>query len=65
MKGRPFNLAEVEAKFGPECVALKAREAREAPRFTQEQILQGRAIFATFRVPPPEPEEGRPDAEEE
>lgn len=65
MKARPFNLAEVEAKFGPECAAIVARNVAEAPRFTPEQILRGRQIFATFRVPAPERcTEGHRDAEE-
>lgn len=46
-----FSTAECEALFGPECTAMKDREAREAPRFTPEQILRGKALFASFRVP--------------
>ncbi|MEU3280523.1 hypothetical protein [Streptomyces antibioticus] len=55
MNGTPFSFADCEATFGAECVEWKAREAREAPRFTPEQILAGRRIFATFRVPAPQP----------
>lgn len=48
MKGVPFSFTACEARFGPECTERKAREAREAPRFTPEQILAGQRIFATF-----------------
>lgn len=51
MKERPFSTAECEALFGPECIERVNRAAAEAPRFTPEQILRGRAIFATFRIP--------------
>jgi hypothetical protein len=49
----PFSFAACEAIFGPECMALVEEHVREAPRLTPEQILRGRQIFATFRVPPP------------
>lgn len=51
MSSEPFSTADCEAVFGPECAALKDREAREAPRFTPEQILRGKALFASFCVP--------------
>lgn len=50
MSSEPFSAADCEAVFGPECAALKDREAREAPRFTPEQILRGKALFATFPI---------------
>lgn len=50
---KPFSFADCEATFGAECVEWKAREAREAPRFTPEQILAGRRIFAGFRTTKP------------
>jgi hypothetical protein len=55
MSGVPFSFADCEATFGAECVEWKAREAREAPRFTPEQILAGRRIFADFRTSKPRP----------
>lgn len=64
MNGVPFSFADFEATFGPEAKARKDREAREAPRFTPEQILRGRRLFATFRVPQPKRTEGHRDAEE-
>jgi hypothetical protein len=53
MNGVPFSIADAIARFGPEADERKIREAHEAPRFTQEQILRGKALWATFRVPPP------------
>jgi hypothetical protein len=47
-----FSFEDCEATFGAEAAERKAREAREAPRFTPEQILAGRRIFATFCLPP-------------
>ncbi|MFE5139255.1 hypothetical protein ACFRDV_16530 [Streptomyces fagopyri] len=64
MSGEPFSFADCEATFGPETKPRKDREADEAPRFTTDQILRLRTLCAPFRVPPPEPEEGRLDAEE-
>jgi hypothetical protein len=58
----PFSIADCEATFGAECVEWKAREAREAPRFTPEQILAGRRIFTTFRVPQQRPADTAADA---
>lgn len=52
MNGRPFSFAACEAIFGPECAEIVERNVRDAPRLTPEQILRGRQIFATFRVPP-------------
>lgn len=51
MSDEPFSIADCEAIFGPEAAARKKREAREAPRFTPEQILRGKALFASFCVP--------------
>ncbi|MEV5792660.1 hypothetical protein [Streptomyces sp. NPDC052192] len=48
MNGVPFSIADYIATFPPGSAERKAREAHEAPRFTQEQILRGRAIWATF-----------------
>lgn len=48
----PFSFADCEALFGPECAAIVERNAAEAPRFSPEQILRGRQIFASFCVPP-------------
>ncbi|MFG2473553.1 hypothetical protein [Streptomyces fagopyri] len=64
MNGVLFSFADFEASFGPEGVERTDREAREAPRFTPEQILHGQRLFATFRVPQPKPTEGHRDAEE-
>ncbi|MEU0035113.1 hypothetical protein [Streptomyces sp. NPDC006333] len=64
MSGVPFSFADCEATFGPAAAEHKDREAREAPRFTPEQILRCRAIFATFRVPPLAHTEGHRDANE-
>ncbi|MFJ1552327.1 hypothetical protein [Streptomyces mirabilis] len=63
--GGPSDFADFEVTFGPECAALVERNVAAAPRFTPEQILRDQAIFATFRVPPPERTEGHRDAEEE
>ncbi|MET7944222.1 hypothetical protein [Streptomyces sp. NPDC005302] len=52
MKGVPFSFADCEADF-PGCSERVERSVTEAPRFTQEQILRGKALWATFRVPPP------------
>ncbi|MEU2584497.1 hypothetical protein ABZ612_16375 [Streptomyces avermitilis] len=52
MNGVPFSIADCMATFGPEAAERIDREVREAPRFTQEQILRGRAIWATFPIPP-------------
>lgn len=51
MNGRPFSFAECEAFFGPECAELVKRRAKEAPRFTPEQILCGQRLFASFPLP--------------
>jgi hypothetical protein len=53
MRGRPFSIADAEEIFGPECAELVARRVAEAPRFTPEQILRGRQLFATFGIPRP------------
>ncbi|MFD6998807.1 hypothetical protein ACFWA5_21615 [Streptomyces mirabilis] len=63
--GGPSDFADFEVTFGHERCALVARNVAAAPRFTPEQILSGRAISATFRVPPLERTEGHRDAEEE
>ncbi|MFD5632406.1 hypothetical protein [Streptomyces sp. NPDC127072] len=62
MNGVPFSFAACEARFGPECTERKNREASEAPRFSQEQILRGKQIFATFRAPAPPPSAPAADA---
>jgi hypothetical protein len=49
MSGEPFSFADCEATF-PGCAARVEAEVANAPRFTPEQILRGRALFATFRV---------------
>lgn len=49
MNGRPFTFADAEATFGPQCTELIERLVTNAPRFTPEQILRGRVLFASFR----------------
>ncbi|NUS83626.1 MAG: hypothetical protein HOY75_12995 [Streptomyces sp.] len=56
MNGVPFSFADFEATFGPEGVEARDRCVAEAPPLTQEQILVGRRIFASFCVPQPRPE---------
>ncbi|MEV7140704.1 hypothetical protein [Streptomyces tauricus] len=51
MNGDHFSTAECEAFFGPECTERVNRAAAEAPRFTPEQILRGKALFASFCLP--------------
>ncbi len=53
MNGRPFSFADAEATFGPECAEIVERHAKEAPRFTPEQIVCGKRLFASFGVPRP------------
>jgi hypothetical protein len=54
MSGGPFSFADCEATF-PGCAERVDRAVADAPRFTPEQIIRGRALFATFRVPAPRP----------
>ncbi|MEV0525982.1 hypothetical protein AB0I66_21335 [Streptomyces sp. NPDC050439] len=62
MNGVPFSFADCIATFGPEEDERKIREAREAPRFTQEQILRGRALWASLPLPSPRPADSAADA---
>ncbi|MFD7794374.1 hypothetical protein [Streptomyces sp. NPDC059759] len=62
MNGVPFSIDDCIATFPPGSAERKAREAREAPRFTQEQILRGRAIWASLPVPPARPADSAADA---
>lgn len=62
MNGRPFSFAACEAVFGPECAEIVERTVREAPRFTPEQIVCGKRLFASFAVPRPRSEESAADA---
>lgn len=50
MSGVPFSFADCEAMF-PGCAELVARKVAEAPRFTEEHKLRGKALWSTFRVP--------------
>jgi hypothetical protein len=61
MTGEPFSFANCEATF-PGCAERVDRNVTEAPRFTPEQILRGKALFATFRVPAPRPADIAADA---
>lgn len=62
MNGAPFSIADCIKTFGPEAAERKDREAREAPRFTQEQILRGRAIWASLPIPSARPTDSAADA---
>ncbi|MER5467202.1 hypothetical protein [Streptomyces sp. NPDC002685] len=50
MSGEPFSFADCEATF-PGCAALVEADVTNAPRFTEEQKLRGKALWATFLVP--------------
>ncbi|MGW1669024.1 hypothetical protein [Streptomyces sp. NPDC002324] len=46
----PFSLAAAEARFGPEACEQVARNVAAAPKFSPEQVMALRALFAASRV---------------
>jgi hypothetical protein len=61
VSGEPFSFADCEATF-PGCAERVDRSVVNAPRFTPEQILRGKSLFATFRVPELRPADIAADA---
>ena len=61
MNGEPFSFADCEATF-PGCAERVEADVTNAPRFTPEQILRGKCLFATFRVPQARPADIAADA---
>lgn len=46
----PFSLADAEAVFGPEDWEHMGDDVAAAPKFTPEQVMALRALFAASRV---------------
>jgi hypothetical protein len=61
MSGETFSFADCEATF-PGCAARVEADVTNAPRFSPEQILRGKALWATFRVPSPRTADTAADA---
>lgn len=53
MSSESFSLAEAEAAFSPEDIEHVKRSVKAAPRFSPEQVMALRALFASARASQP------------